>query len=99
MICPQCYGNKVTIGFACPGFRPIELECDMCRGTGEIGDEQVLWIKLGELCKDARRERGIVMRQFALESGIDASAVSRMERGVDDPASLLKLWDIKIEEV
>lgn len=83
--CPDCNGEGVSRGFGCPGFRPIEIPCLMCKGKKEITEEQLQWIKDGEAMRLDRRARDMSVREEAKRLGIKASDLSLMEMGMIKP--------------
>ena len=68
------------------------IECDMCEGSGQyIGN--LLWVIQGFKIKDFRMNKaGMTLREFAKHCDIDASNLSKMERGIMKPDwTILKL--------
>lgn len=57
----------------------------MCKGTKEISEEQLQWIKDGEAMRQDRRKRGIGVRDEAKRRGIDPSYLTDMEFGIQRP--------------
>jgi DNA-binding XRE family transcriptional regulator len=86
MKCPECNGLGKHRGFGCPGLRPVELGCELCGGSGQIGEEQARWRKTGERLKQARIDRLETLRRCAARLGVNPNQLSLWERGVDDPS-------------
>ncbi len=91
--CPDCNGKGTKTVYACPGFRRMEIKCDRCRGTGKINDEQLAWIEAGQRCKARRKAAKLVLGQVAQRFGMSPAMVSSIERGICDPAPLVKAWE------
>jgi len=96
MICPTCNGREETIVLACGpdgcGFRV--MPCGTCDGTGAVDDRYPTWKQQGRLCKE-KRCMPIYhdLKEMADLLGFDVVTMSRMERGLSDPASLLLLLE------
>lgn len=80
--CPSCNGNKIIGGFGCPGFRPINIECDICLGKGTISEKQMLKIKQGRKIREERLSRGMTLRAEAKRLNVDAYELSQIEQGI-----------------
>jgi hypothetical protein len=83
--CPECKGEGAVHGFGCPGFRPITIPCDLCKGTKEVDRKFLRWIAMGEQLRVDRRARNKTLREEAQERGMKASDLSDMERGIKEP--------------
>lgn len=80
-VCQQCSGFGRII------FRTLEtIKCDMCNGSGEVLDKQILWKIQGEYLKNWRLDRLLTLREASRKFIIDASNLSKMERGVIKPS-------------
>jgi RecJ-like exonuclease len=90
MICPQCQGEGKRIVFGCPGFVMKEIECDQCRGTGSLDESAKHFMEQAERFRADRRAAGMTLRKFCERTGMDVVAVSRMERGLDDPTPIIQ---------
>lgn len=88
MICPHCNGEKKRLVFACPGFRPMLIDCDGCKGTGVVDDQAPDWIARGAACKQRRIHLSMTLRSFCLDGHMNPAHCSRMERGMEDPTEL-----------
>jgi DnaJ-class molecular chaperone len=82
MNCPDCKGVGKTFGFGCPGFRPMEMECNTCRGTGQVDASYVARKIEGERHRQARVGRNEPIRKCAIRLGVDPAELSRYERGM-----------------
>ena len=80
--CPDCKGEGVNRGYACPGFRMVEIPCLRCKGKKTIPEEMLQWIKNGEAMTEKRREAGIPLRKEAKRLGILASDLTDLEMGM-----------------
>lgn len=87
--CPMCHGEGKRIVFACPGFRALEIGCEMCKGEGEISEAQIAWVEVGALCKERRRKLQLIVRDAEIVTGIMAADICRMEAGICDPSPLV----------
>ncbi len=87
----------------CDGFgkhftRPIlkddevkvyEIKCELCDGTGLIADGKIDWKLKGRKMRDYRVwQMGMGLREAERYLGIDASNLSKMERGIIKPKNL-----------
>ena len=79
--CPQCKG----IGYIFGLLPPIALKCDFCKGEGLVSDQQLLQRMQGGKIKEWRIKQEMTLRQAARKYNIDASNLSKMERGVIKP--------------
>ena len=92
--CPECKGEK----FLLTAFPPrklksgehrsgqVQITCNTCKGTGTV--DYVFpqeWIGKGKLLKDSRLINRITLREAAKMTGIPATVLSRMERGLAKP--------------
>ena len=84
VVCPQCKG----FGIVFAAFNPIKLPCDMCAGSGKVGDPATQWRRLGIILKDRRLKARLGLREAARLHGIDPSNLSKMERGCICPRPL-----------
>lgn len=85
MKCPRCNGEGKERGFGCPGFKPIEINCLDCGGSGEIDAERLRWQEEGEKLRENRKARGITLREEAKRRGLSAVDLSDMEWGRKEP--------------
>lgn len=67
----------------------------MCDGTGLLPDHIGKWQPYGERLKAERIHRGLTVRTAAKYLGIDASNLSKMERGLIAPQFLWKEQSIE----
>jgi predicted metal-binding protein len=93
-ICPYCKGHKQGPCFVDryneeTGKMDGELRvmpCFECGCSGEVSDQRIQWMKVGEQCRQARLKRDqLTLRKIAERYNLTPSAVSEMERGVTDP--------------
>lgn len=85
MICPDCEGKKrVTahINYGNGDGVWKEIDCFRCAGSGEVPDEQALWIVQGKLKRVDRVSRDMSLRDEARRLGIPVVDLSRMEGGM-----------------
>ena len=83
--CPECKGEGKIRAIGCPGFKRVEMNCLMCGGAKVVSAKVLDWMKTGEEMKAERIARGVVLRLEAKERGMDAVALSEMERGIREP--------------
>lgn len=82
--CPSCNGFGVV--FPAPWENVTPIECDVCYGSGEINGKQKLWIEYGKRLKKYRIDKlQLGLREASRKYNIDASNLSKMERGVIKP--------------
>lgn len=84
MKCPRCIEGKI-FGIGCPGFKPIEMTCNICNGTAEITEEQSEWIKRGAELRATRRTADVGPTEGARILGIPMSELCAMENGRKKP--------------
>jgi len=87
--CPRCKGTKVIRGYACPGFRLVEMPCIDCGGTGEVDDVRRLWREHGATLKVFRTSRDMSLGEASRWIGVRPSEWSDAEHGRTDPGELL----------
>ncbi len=80
--CPDCKGEGVSRGYACPGFKPVEIPCLRCKGAKTVPEEMLQWIKNGAAMTEKRRAAKIPLREEAKRLGIPASQLTDMEMGM-----------------
>ena len=83
MKCPQCMGFGDCVTF----HGDVICLCDLCKGTGTITTKHILWRIRGRQIKNRRIAAKLQLRQAARFLGVDASNLSKMERGVIAPIS------------
>lgn len=83
--CPNCKGEGVIRGFGCPGFRPVEIPCLVCKGEKVVGQEVLEWRRVGEEMRQERIARGVTLREEAKRRGMSAVDLSGMEHGAVKP--------------
>lgn len=81
MVCPACKGKGKFSGYGCPGFKPIVMDCDICRGSGELPHGIVYDPERGKALKETRKEPYATMLQQSKKLGISLTELSRRERG------------------
>ena len=84
--CQQCNGTG-KIFFRMNAKVPF-IDCDICKGTGEH-EQNDLWFMLGKLISDWRSKKRLTLRECSRQYHIDPSNLSKMERGIIKPDSLL----------
>lgn len=97
-LCPACKGRKgnVVLAKQTDGpCRPMQLPCYLCKGTGQVSDEQLDWIKLGQKLREDRMARDESSREAAKRLGLHPVEYSRMEHGQEDPNTLLLLQQLR----
>lgn len=82
--CPQCRGFKIILNF----YGQNLGRCDMCEGIGMLPEGVAKWHPYGERLKAERIHRRMTLRASAEHLGIDASNLSKMERGIIAPRNL-----------
>lgn len=85
MQCPSCLGEKTVTVLACPGARIVDITCETCKGIGVIDDNFPEWRKRGRELKMRRMEPYTDLVKMSELLRIDVVALSRMERGLQDP--------------
>lgn len=83
--CPDCNGDKVRVGYACPGFRRIETPCSRCKAMGLISEVMLTWLARGEAMRANRLERSLSQSEEAKRLGINRVEYSQMEHGMIEP--------------
>lgn len=83
ILCPQCNGEKESMGFVCRGdgcdVKP--LGCILCRGQGKVDyGKYSRWLEGQNLVAD-RKARGETLRSEAERLGISMTKLSKRERG------------------
>lgn len=80
--CQQCSGTGKI--FLRPNAIAPFIDCDMCEGTG--GHElNSLWAVQGGIIREWRLKNDITLRECARKYSLDASNLSKMERGIIKP--------------
>lgn len=80
--CPQCSG----FGELADIFRRFVRQCPLCNGSGEVPDKHILWREQGRKLKAYRLDTlHLLLREAARKFGVDASNLSKMERGIIKP--------------
>ncbi len=82
--CPQCNGFKVLLTFHGQSLG----KCDMCEGVGIMPEHVSRWHPYGERIKAERIYRRLTLRAAAKLLGLDASNLSKMERGIIQPRNV-----------
>lgn len=91
MTCPDCIGDKVEFGLACPNMRLVRLPCSTCKGTGEVDAAFLARRALGAQIRSARTTRDLSLREAAKRLDVSTVALSDAERGLSDPVALLEM--------
>lgn len=82
--CPQCKGNGWI------GFSDLRFDCDLCNKTGSIDAQTTLNRAVGQAFKAARIARRETLIGYSNRLRLDPETVSKAERGVIDPTTILK---------
>ena len=83
-ICADCSGAGWIIGYACPGFRRVEVPCDVCGATGIAPDWQ-----------EAAKRRGAELRAIRLAAGHSLTEQARLD-GIASQTSQIELGRLPI---
>lgn len=81
MECPNCKGVGYSMGYGCPGFKLMKIDCDICKGTGELPESVQYRPEHAANIKAIRKNERKTLREAAAERGITAVELSRQERG------------------
>src|SRR5208337_1315311 len=81
MKCPACQGIGKRFSFGCPGFKPIEVNCDICGGSGKLPPDLDYDPKRGRNMRDERQAQDLSLREFCKKQGVSPAERSKMERG------------------
>lgn len=88
VMCPGCDGERLVVVSGiryAPGHdgpSVAKIACIVCRGAGEISEERVERIRLGESFANYRMGiLGLGLREAAKRWGLRASELSRIEQG------------------
>lgn len=81
-ICDHCNGNGSTIGFACPGFRPVVMPCRICGQTGKLTEDDLARVAAGKAMREDRIARNLSLREEAKRLGISPEKLWAQERGL-----------------
>ena len=90
------HNDKDNICPSCQGFGQVYsnnkiINCGLCNGTGALADKNELWRKQGKSLKYHRLYVvQIGLRKSAKLLGVDASNLSKMERGIIKPYNVWK---------
>jgi hypothetical protein len=85
MICPDCEGKKQVhahLNYGNGRGEWKDIDCFRCKATGEVDDEQALWIVQGKQRRCDRVSRDMSLREEAVRLGIPVVDLSAMERGM-----------------
>ncbi len=88
MICPDCNGEKkiaILPKIAKNGKVLTSIPCDRCNQTGKISKRMAAWIKQGAYLRSQRINAKLTLREFSKRTEVDASIISKAERGLMDP--------------
>lgn len=81
MVCVACDGQGKTVGYACPGFRRIEMACAPCGGSGVAPPWQAEAVARGTVLRNERMARNVSQREEAKRIGVDVVVLSQAENG------------------
>lgn len=99
ILCTSCdgFGKHFSRPLLIDGrVTTLELKCELCNGTGKISDEKIDWIIKGQNIKRQRLDKQISLRKAAKILGMDASNLSKMERGIIKPRNIWKESDEQV---
>ena len=82
--CDYCDGTGHVTGYACPGFRPVQIKCYTCLGVGQVSASREEAIAKGEAMRQDRIRRGVSLRQEAERLGFSPMELSHWEQGEPD---------------
>jgi hypothetical protein len=82
--CPQCHGFKIILNFHGQSLG----QCDMCEGAGTLPEHVAKWRPYGVRLKAERIRRRMTLREAANHLNMDASNLSKMERGIIAPRDI-----------
>lgn len=86
--CPQCEGfGRVFFAFPFTRKAAEGMPCPLCAGAGTAAGEFKIWKERGALLKARRISSGLTLREAANHFSIDASNLSKMERGLMKPTA------------
>lgn len=87
-VCPECHGEGRILALGCGKKGPVGLsfDCELCENSGEIDERKSAWREEGRRMKEERIARKVVLRNEAKRRGMDPLTLSRMERGILEPA-------------
>lgn len=94
MICPSCNGAKGSEGFVICDTRkgpsgwnsgPRWFPCTLCRGVGEITDEQDQWRIVGLKMRAGRLAANLSLSEEAKRRKMKVTELSDMEHGRIEP--------------
>lgn len=83
--CPSCRGEGVHRGFGCGpgvGMKPMELNCELCVGTGHIDAGTRENYRLGRAMRSSRIDRRLSLREEAKRLSISPYDLSKAEQGI-----------------
>ncbi len=61
--------------------KPVVIQCDVCNGTNLVGNLTLVKIEKGKIIREERIARRITLRNEAKRLKVDASELSKLERG------------------
>jgi hypothetical protein len=94
-ICPQCNG----FGFIGDIFGRIHSDCPLCNSSGKVNNRFVMWKLYGKALREYRLKwMKLTLREAARKYHIDASNLSKMERGVIKPHKYWYPWILTKKE-
>lgn len=91
ILCTSCdgFGKHFTRPIYDKGkTKVIEIKCELCNGTGKIEDEKIDWIIKDLELRKYRLSKDLSLRKASEILKIDASNLSKMERGVIKPKNV-----------
>lgn len=81
--CASCHGTGKVTGYACPGFRPVQMNCSDCNGEGAISDALAARKAKGKAMRDDRVARGLSLGEEAKRLHISPVLLSHWEHGIE----------------
>jgi len=86
MKCPRCEQGKIYgIGCGSDGPKPMIIDCFLCKGSGEITEQQSKWCDFGRGLRDLRISHNVTLSEAADLLRVDIIKLSHMECGFIAP--------------
>lgn len=84
--CPTCKGERQSFVFVNTGLDSSQhyseiRQCDRCMGAGYVSKAVIDAIENGKRLRKARVDRGLTLREAALQEGVSVATISKREYG------------------